>query len=185
MVSEAFKPGRAGVSLRPGLTHLGEELISPSICIYANKAQCWWSSQHSPLPGKGLAAVLESHLLGSCPASSQPGLLGWETKSQNGRDTSFQRAREAGQGFLGRIREGPWISWVWASYLLLWAEGEGPSGHKTQEGHLPITALVIWRRGQPTALTLRGLSSNPHSAACCCVSLDTLNDLSGPQLSHL
>lgn len=52
MVSEAFKPGRAGVSLRPGLTHLGEELISPSICIYANKAQCWWSSQHSPLPGK-------------------------------------------------------------------------------------------------------------------------------------
>lgn len=113
------------------------------------------------------------------------GLLGWEKKSQNGRDTSFQRAREAGQGFLGRIREGPWISWVWASYLLLWAEGEGPSGHKTQEGHLPIAALVIWRRGQPTALTLRGLSSNPDSAACCCVSLDTLNDLSGPQLSHL
>lgn len=184
MVSEAFKPGCAGVSLRPGLTHVGEELISPSICIYANKAQCWWSSQHSPPPGKAAGIGRGA---GVSSAGLVPGFfsLGWETKSQNGRDTSFQRAREAGQGFLGRIREGPWISWVWASYLLLWAEGEGPSGHKTQEGHLPIAALVIWRRGQPTALTLRGLSSNPDSAACCCVSLDTLNDLSGPQLSHL
>ena len=27
---------------------------------------------------------------------------------------------------------------------LLWAEGEGPSGHKTQEGHLPIAALMVW-----------------------------------------
>lgn len=52
MASEAFKPGRAGVSLRPGLTHLGEELINSSICIYANKVHCRQSTQRSPLPGK-------------------------------------------------------------------------------------------------------------------------------------
>lgn len=40
LASEAFKAGSAVVSLRPELTHLGEELISPSICIYANKVHC-------------------------------------------------------------------------------------------------------------------------------------------------
>ena len=74
MVSEAFKPGHAGVSLRPGLTHLAEELMSPSICIYSNQLLCWQSSStaHGLARPPGLAAVLDSHLLGSCPASSQP-----------------------------------------------------------------------------------------------------------------
>lgn len=77
-------------------------------------------------------------------------------KPQTGLDAPFQRAGEPVQGFLGRNREAYGtgkMSWVVASYLLFWAGGEGPSGHKMRMGHLTMAVLIIWQKERARALT--------------------------------